>query len=470
LKQGKPLKYMIDRKTRRWLTEIVGEAGVKEGETLKDYGVDGQVPQAVLFPGSREEIEKIVVLALEQGLTIVPWGGGTDMGLGTPPRRLDLVVCLTRLDRILDQDHENMTVTAEAGVCLAAIQENLLHVGPGFFLPLDPPRADKATLGGTIADNSSGPRRLRYGTLRDLVLGIEVIIPGQAAQGLKTVAGGKTVKNVSGYDMSKLYIGSLGTLALIIEATCRILPVPEDQATVVLGFPSSKQPWALTRTLLESQLLPSCIEVYNPMTASVLSPSGNSPAETTVEAWAAVGFEGIREAVERQIAEIETLARSHGAEHIAILRGSGEAAFWQRLGRLALEVHAKGDRSIGIKVSVPLTLTHEMSAAIDKHTAHENVVCFQLSHAGSGIVYAHLSLDEDLYMRKEEPLIEMLHDVRNQAEAMDGSVVVMHAPPEFKGQVDVWGDVGGMLPLMQRLKRAFDPRAILNPGRYIGGM
>jgi glycolate oxidase FAD binding subunit len=460
---------MTDRKTRKWLTEIVGETRVKEGETLKDYAVDGQVPRTVLFPSSREEVERIVALALEQGLSILPWGGGTNMGLGLPPRRLDLVVCLSRLDRIVDQDYENMTVTAEAGVCLTAIQKALGHVGPSFFLPLDPPRANEATLGGAIAANSSGPRRLRYGTLRDLVLGIEVIIPEQAA-GSKTVAGGRTVKNVSGYDMSKLYIGSLGTLALIVEATCRILPVPEDQATVVMGFPYSEQPWHLTQMLLESQLLPSCIEVYNPMTASMLPAGGNSPAERTMEAWAAVGFDGIREAVECQIAEIEELARSQGTEQIEILRGSEETAFWQRVGRLALEVYTKGNRSIGVKVGVPLSRTHEMSAAIDEHTAHETVVCYQLSHAGSGIVFAHLDLDEDLYTRKEEALIEMLHDLRNQAERMDGSLIVMHAPREFKGKFDVWGDVARMLPLMQRLKRAFDPRVILNAGRYVGGM
>jgi glycolate oxidase FAD binding subunit len=458
---------MIDRRTRKWLTEIVGKAGIREGETLKDYAVDGQVPRAVLFPSSREGVERIVALALEQGLTIVPWGRGTNMGLGLPPRRLDLVLCLTRLDRIVDKDYENMTVTAEAGVCLAAIQENLRLVGPGFFLPLDPPRANEATLGGALAGNSSGPRRLRYGTLRDLVLGIEVIIPEQAA-GYKTVAGGKTVKNVSGYDMSKLYIGSLGTLALIVEATCRILPVPEDQATVVMGFSYSEQPWYLTQILLESQLLPSCIEVYNPTTASILFARGSQSVETKMEAWAAVGFDGIREAVERQIAEIEGLAQSQGAKQIEILRGSEEVTFWQRVGRLALEVCEKGNRSIGVKVSVPPSFTHEMSAALDEYITNENVVCYQLSHAGSGIVYAHLALDDDLYTRKQEALTEITHHIRNQAEGMDGSVVVVYAPPEFKGKVDVWGDGGGMFLVMQRLKRAFDPRAILNPGRYVG--
>jgi glycolate oxidase FAD binding subunit len=461
---------LIDTETRKRLAEIVGRANLEDGEMLRDYAVDGQAPRAVLFPGNREEVERVVVLALKQRLTIVPWGGGTHMGLGVPPRRVDLVLCLTRLNRIVDQDHENMTVTAEAGASLAAIQENLGHAGPGFFLPLDPPRADKATLGGAIAGNTSGPRRLRYGTLRDLVLGIEVIIPEQAAHGLKTVAGGKTVKNVSGYDMSKLYIGSLGTLAIVVEVTCRILPLPEDRATVVMGFPHPDRPWALVRSLLESQLLPACIEVYNPLTGSLLYPKGIASAETGVEAWAAVGLEGIKEAVERQIVDVENLARLQGAKQIMALRGSEEGEFWRQLGRLALEVCAKSSRSIGLKASVPLSLAHEISTAIDENMANENIPCYLLSHAGSGIVYAHLAPDEDPHTVKEEALSHMVKALREQVEDVGGSLVLEYAPSVFKERVDVWGSVGGVFPIMERLKGQFDPKGILNPGRYVGGI
>jgi len=461
---------MLDHRVRGKLREIVGEAGLKEGGEIKHYSIDGLVPAAVLFPGTPEEVGRIVILALEERLNILPWGGGTQMGLGAPPRHVDLVACLSRLNRIMDQDHENMSFTAEAGIPLGAIQERLRHLGPGFFLPLDPPCAEEVTLGGAVAANASGPRRHRYGTLRDLVLGIEVIIPEQAAHGLKTIAGGKTAKNVSGYDMSKLYIGSLGTLAIVVEVTCRILPLPEDQATVVMGFPHPDQPWALVRSLLESQLLPACIEVYNPLTGSLLHAKGIASAETAVEAWAAVGLEGIKEVVERQIVDVENLARLQGAKQIMALRGSEEGEFWRQLGRLALGVCAKSNRSIGLKASVPLSLAHEISTAIDENMANENIPRYLLAHAGSGIVYAHLALDEDLHTVKEEALSHMVKALREQVEEMGGSLVVEYAPPVFKERVDVWGNVGGVFPIMERLKGEFDPKGILNPGRYVGGI
>jgi len=459
---------MLDHRVRNKVKEIVGEQGLREGDLVKGYPVDGLLPAAVLFPRSAEKVEQIVVLALEERLSIIPWGGGTQMGLGAPPRHVDLVVCLSHLNRIMDQDHENMSFTAEAGIRLGAIQERLRHLGQGFFLPLDPPCAEKVTLGGAVAANASGPSRLRYGTPRDLVLGVEVVIPEEIEAGAKTRAGGKTAKNVSGYDMSKLYIGSLGTLAIVVEVTCRILPLPEDRATVVAGFPRAEAPWACTQALLESQLTPCSIEVYNRETASLL-PTRVRPSAEEV-AWAAVGLEGLTEGVERHIVEIQRLARSQGAEKIVILREPHEASLWKHLGRLDLQVRYKGAQSIGLKVSVPLSMAPEISKAISDQGLRINVPCYQLSHAGSGILYAHILLSEGIYGEKEEALSQMVKALREQVEGMDGSLVVEYAPPVFKERVDVWGEVGGMFQIMERLKREFDPKGILSPGRYVGGV
>lgn len=461
---------MLDKKIRRLLREVLGEDGLLEGAQVTDYAVDGRRPQAVLFPRTRDEVERLVILARQETITIVPWGGGAQMGLGAPPRRLDLVVCLSRLDRILNQDHENMTVTAEAGIRLAAIQEGLRRMGPGFFLPLDPPCAETITLGGALATNASGPRRFRYGTLRDMVLGIEVIIPEELEHGGQTRAGGRTVKNVSGYDMSKLYIGSLGTLAIITEATCRILPLPEDRATVVGVFSRPEDPWRLVEALQGSQLIPSCIEVYNGETVAFLTTSSNVRFNSEGDAWAAVGLEGIGEAVGRQIEEIERLARSDGVKEMQILRGPEEEAFWKRLGQIGYEIRKRSPWSIGLKVSVPLSMAQEMSKTIDDQLSKMDVPFHQLSHAGSGISYAHLPLSESLYTEQEKSLEQMVRALREEIEHSDGSLVVEYAPPAFKGRVDVWGKVGGTLPIMERLKEQFDPAAILNPGRYVGGI
>lgn len=459
---------MLDQNIRTRLTEIVGEEGLKEGEAVERYSIDGLLPRAVLFPRTPEEVEQIVILALEEGFTIIPWGGGTQMGLGALPRHVDLVVCLTHLDRILDQDSENMSITVEAGIRLGAIQESLRHVGPGFFLPLDPPCAEEVTLGGAVAANASGPSRFMYGTLRDLVLGIKVVIPEKTGKGERIHAGGKTVKNVSGYDMSKLYIGSLGTLAIIVEVTCRIMPLPEDRATMVAGFTRSEAPWACAQALLDSQLIPTSIEVYNRETASLFfkhaTPSGEE------EFWSTVGLHGIKEAVEREIQEIEKLMRSEGATKFSILRGSKEIYYWKQVGRLGFELRDKCAQSIGLKVSVPISMAQKISNAIAEEGVKMNVPFYQLSHAGSGIVYTHIPLYEGSYKEKEETLAQIVNALREQVLEMDGSLVVEYAPPPFKEKVDVWGELKGVLPVMECMKREFDPGNILNAGRYVRGI
>jgi len=459
---------MLDKKIKAGLSEIVGKASLKQDETVKDYAVDELLPQAVLFPRTVEEVERIAIVAFEEGLSIIPWGGGTQMGLGAPPMRADLVVCLNRLDRILDQDHENMSITAEAGIRLGAIQESLCHVGSGFFLPLDPPRAEEVTLGGAVAANGSGPSQLRYGTLRDLVLGLEVVIPEEREKSQKTSVGGKTVKNVSGYDMSKLYIGSIGTLAIIVEVTCRIIPLPEERATVVAGFPQPEAAWACVQALLETQLIPSAIEVYNREAASLFP--AHARLSVKGEAWVAVRLEGIREAVARQIEEINSYTDSEGATEISILRGPEEGDYWKQVGRLGLEVQNMGAWGIGLKASVPISHAPDISKAMGQEGERIDVSCNQLTHAGSGIVYIHIPLPEGLYNEKQEALTRMVMAFREMAKEMGGSLVVEYAPPVFKERIDVWGEVGGVVPIMEALKKEFDPRAVLNPGRYVGGI
>jgi len=265
-----------------------------------------------------------------------------------------------------------------------------------------------------------------------------------------------------------LYIGSLGTLAIIVEGTCKILPVPEDRATVVGGFTQTEAPWACTQTLLESQLIPSCIEVFNREASSLLPLHTNSSVGN--EVWAAVGFEGNKEAVEREVAEVEKLMRSEGAKDIQALRGADEDNFWEKFGRLGLEVSTKKAWSIGIKASVPISMAQKISMAMEEEAKRFALSFYHFAHAGNGIVYSYIPLDEGLYGEKEEKLAQMVSVLRKQAEEMEGSLVVKHAPAAFKQRIDVWGEIGGMFPIMERLKREFDPKGILNPGRFVGGI
>jgi glycolate oxidase FAD binding subunit len=459
---------MDNRTIRSKFIDIVGRDGFIDDESIRSFLIDGLSPRAVLFPRTPEMVEEIVLVAAQHSLSIFPWGGGTRIDLGASPRALDLVLCMRDLNAIVDQDHENMSVTAQAGIRLGALQESLSGVGAGFFLPLDPPNSEEATLGGAVATNASGPCRLRYGTLRDLVLGLEAVIPeGLERQGM-VASGGKTVKNVSGYDMSKLYIGSLGSLAIIIEVTCRILPLPEDRATVVAAFQTRESTWAYTQAVLDSQLLPSAIEAYNHEAACLLR--GHAFGSEEQDLWVAVKLEGIGEAIAREIGDIERFAKSEGAYTTTILRGPDEREFWKSFGELGQVLKRGNTWSIGLKTNVPPSMLPSVFESAARHFQKAGIPPYQFSHAGTGIVHTYVPLNEDRYRDNEEFLIQAAKSLRDQAADIGGSLVVDYAPPLFKQRFDVWGEVGATFSIMERLKKEFDPRSILNPGRFVGGL
>src|SRR5262245_30606663 len=184
-------------------------------------------------------------------MPVTPWGGGTRMAVGAPPGRAGLVLGLRRLARLLEHEPGDLTATAEAGMTFVAFQAELGQRGQ--WLSLDPPHADRATIGGILASNASGPRRHLYGTARDLLIGVTVV----AADGTVIKGGGKVVKNVAGYDLPKLYIGSFGTLGVIAEATVRLRPRPDEDRLVVARFERIAEAGAAARTVMASDLIPS---------------------------------------------------------------------------------------------------------------------------------------------------------------------------------------------------------------------
>ena len=245
------------------LQEIVGEVNlIKNPDQLKTYSLDGKRPKVVVFPGTIDEVSKIVAYANQEGATIFPRGNGTKLEIGGIPKKVDIILSTGRLNRIRDCDCDNLTLSVESGMTLKEVQKRLAGEGKGYFLPLDPSYTDKATLGGIVATNSSGPRRLLYGTARDMIIGIKTIFPN----GDIVVSGGKTVKNVSGYDMSKLLIGSFGTLGILCEMTFKLLPLPEKEATLLIPFTNLDKANDFIHEIVHSQFIPASIETLNGVT------------------------------------------------------------------------------------------------------------------------------------------------------------------------------------------------------------
>ncbi|MCH7895675.1 MAG: FAD-binding oxidoreductase [candidate division NC10 bacterium] len=439
------------------LSALVGPEHVVAGAEVSGYAVDGKTPKAAAFPGSVEETSAVMTFASAEGLKVAPWGSGTKIPFGGIPERVDLVLGLRRLGEVVDYVPEDMTATFQAGTPLKDAQAVLGQKGQ--WIALDPPHAERATIGGVLATNSSGPRRLRYGSSRDFLIAISVV----HADGKITKGGAKVVKNVTGYDMPKLYIGSLGTLGIIVDATFRVYPVFPVEKTYLAPFPTAEAEQQVLNKLLDSTVVPNAVELLNPDAARrTTAQAGLTWQEGSYGLAVAIG--SVPEAVQAQIAAVERLCREGGSSQGHILEGTVHHTFWQAVGDFSL---GDGHQAV-LKASVLLTQVAQAVRMGEAVAAKAGLSLGIISEAGSGIVRYYLSGDRP--DRFQQGLAEAVSTLRTFAQATGGSLVVLEAPPDVKGAVDVWGSVGNTFPLMQGLKDQFDPQRILNPGRFVGGL
>ena len=444
------------------LKEIVGEAHViQDPDKLKTYAIDGKKPKAVVTPGTIDEVSKVVAHANQQHLAIIPKGNGTKMEMGGIPKKMDIILSTSRLNRMTDRDCENLTLSAESGITLSEVQNSLGKVGKGYFLPLDPPFTDKATLGGIVATNSSGPKRLIYGTARDLIIGMKTVFPN----GDVVISGGKTVKNVSGYDMCKLLIGSYGTLGILCEMTFKLLPLPEKEATLGLSFAALKDADGFVRELRGSQLIPSSIEILNGLAAQKMRysvpPNGNYLV--------AIGLDGVAESIDRQVSEMSEIGKKHGTLEAVTLDSEKHQVFWVALRDFCARLTDEYSNVISMKSNFLISKCGEILGSYEKIAQGLGIDCAFISHAGNGILYSHV-LPGKSFRSKVESFVELIEKLTAEAVKNGGGLVVESSPPSIKRKVDVWGQSRSDYLVARRLKEQIDPAGILNIGRFVGGI
>lgn len=444
------------------LQEIVGTGNLINGpDQLKAFAIDGKKPKVILSPGTIAEVSKIVAYADEQRLSIIPMGNGSKMGTGGIPKKADILLLTTRLNRITDCDCDNLTLSAECGVTLDEVQKRLSQEGKGYFLPLDPPHAGKATLGGIVATNSSGPGRLLYGTARDLIIGTKAVFPN----GDIVASGGKTVKNVSGYDLCKLLIGSYGTLGILCEITFKLLPLPEKTATLLLPFDTLEAAAQFSREILRSQYLPSSIEILNGLTKEKLS----LPIDSQGNYLVAIGLDGVSEAIERQVAEMSERAREKGALSVEVLQSENHSSFWKEVRDFSEALTEKGSNFILLKSSFLISKCGEMMERYEKIAKEAGIDCGLICHSGNGILYSYIFVNKGARSKKES-LVSLIKEYSSVAAQNEGHLIVEAAPSDLKKRIDIWGASKGDYAIMRRLKQEIDPKGILNPGRFVGGI
>jgi glycolate oxidase FAD binding subunit len=424
---------------------------VSDPGELRNYALDGLLPRIAVIPETVEQVAQIVALAHQQGLTLLTRGGGSRINLGGIPEQFDVLLETTKLIRLLEHEAPDLTCHVEAGSTIAALQAKLATKGQ--WLALDPPDAQQATIGGILASNASGPKRLRYGTARDMVIGLHVV----QASGEVARSGGRVVKNVAGYDLNKLYIGSLGTLGIIVEANFKLQPIPVNERTLLLTFTNAVDAMQTVIALLGSLLTPSAIELIDSGAASDMTDflGLNLPINGYT---VAVNFEGSIVSIDRQLNETQLLARENGALLGDDLTGEEQNTFWD-----VIREHTRG--SVTCKAVVLVAQMTSYLQAIERVCQLHELEAAVVAHAGNGILYIELRPGDATHR-----LVEAISELRRNAQEARGSLVVEHCPIDLKRRINVWGEPGQDFYLMQRLKQQFDSKGTFVKGRFVGGL
>jgi glycolate dehydrogenase FAD-binding subunit len=413
------------------VTAPAGRAGTPDDAIL------GVQPALVYEPASVDEAAEVVRERGREGKSLAFVGGGTDLDLGAPPSRLDAVVKTTRLSKVLEHAPSDQIVIVEAGATLSALQRALAPHSQR--LAIDPPEPSRATVGGIIAANAFGPRRARYGSMRDLIIGASLV----RADGTLARGGSKVVKNVAGFDLPKLLVGSLGTLGLIVTATFRLHPLPEDSVTVLVPERDAKKVRALVAKIREAQLEP----------ASVVAIWRDGSRFDV-----GVRFEGFRAGVAEQRDQLLKLLREDGGKTCEALDSAAAEAFWARHDAL----RAAG--ALRAKVTALPSAIEEIA---------EDLLPPLLSVLGSpGFVwYATLGLG---FVSGDpgspESAASAIDRMRRLMAKSQGTLTLSAAPALLRERVDVWGPAPPALSLMKSVKERLDPDHRLNPGRFVGGI
>jgi glycolate oxidase FAD binding subunit len=412
---------------------------------IDDFG-----PLPVVRPASVAELDEVVRRAAAEGRAIYPVGGGTMLGLGLPPTKPGIVVDVRSLDQVIDYAARDMTVTVQAGITIAKLQELLATENQR--LPVDVPLADRATLGGSLAANVSGPRRFGWGTFRDYVIGLSAVND----EGQEVKGGGRVVKNVAGYDLPKLFVGSLGTLGIITQVTLKLRPRPEAQALVALGC-GADAVGKLLDLLHGSRTRPVCVELLNNAAARLIAAPGGIPLPDTP--WViVVGFEETREAVRWQVDRLTEELRP-AVEHgdVQLLPLPDPEAVWGQLVEFPAHPAARLTFKANLLPSATAAFCREVAARPDNLLLQ--------AHAGSGIVIGHAA--GDLTAEQARAMLTALQAVAVEAQ---GNLVLLRCPVEWKQTLPVWGVPRGDAALMRAVKEKLDPRRLFNPGRFVDGI
>lgn len=448
------------------LEEIVGAAHALSARAeLSARAVCGVLPSVVASPADAAQIGEILRFAAAERLAVIPTGGCTKLGIGSAPARYDIALDLSRLNRVLAYDPQDLTLGVEPGVRIADLLDTLGEKKQ--FLPLAVPFANRATIGGIAAANSSSPLRHAYGAVRDFCLGMEFV----TGEGKQAKSGGRVVKNVTGYDLHKLLIGSLGTLAVITRLNFRTFPLPQSQGTFVATFSSAENAFDFCRAVSHSVLTPQMIEIANPQAAATIF-SGDISASLEPKTWVVIlTVAGAAAVVQRHQRELPHLADAAYAGDFLPLPDDEAVAVLAKIREFPRLIAERDPSALVFRINAE---PGAMSALLEKLrvAADQNGLDFLSLSRAAGILYAALlpARGEAMQSASFPQLIAEVFQICGEAQS-PASAMLEYCPAELKTSAEVvWGPPRPDFELMRRVKQSFDPQNVLAPGRFAGGI
>jgi glycolate oxidase len=433
-------------------------------EDLAVYAFDGtailhQQPACVVVPDTVAQIAEVLRLASEHGVPVVTRGSGTGLSGGSVPSEGAIVLCLVRLNRILDVDTANLTMTVEPGVITEAISESAAEAG--LFYPPDPGSIRISTIGGNVANNSGGLRGLKYGVTRDYVMALQVAL----ADGRILETGTHCVKDVAGFSLRDLFIGSEGCLGVITRITLKLIPQPAAKATMLGLFDEMTDAAETISAIIRDKIIPCTLEFLDRTTTECVEDYAHIGLPTDVEAVTLMEVDGHAAEVEDQAARIEQIAREHGARDVRRAATTEEATQLASARRTAFSALARRAPTVILEdVTVPRSRLAEMVSAIQRIATDHDVTVGTFGHMGDGNLHPTFLTDErntDEMERVEAALKEVFQETIDMGGTITGEHGVGLAKKPFLPAA-----VGSVaMDLMQRLKKDFDPVGILNPGK-----
>jgi glycolate oxidase len=446
------------------LIDIVGKDNVLTAMSDRithsyDATQEKHLPDVVVYVASTEEVSRVVKLANRLKIPILPRGAGSGFTGGTLPVRGGIVLVLTKMDRIIDIDTENLTAEVEPGVVTAELQRQVEKLG--LFYPPDPASKEFSTLGGNVAECAGGPRCVKYGVTKDYVLGLEVVTP--TGDIIRT--GGRTLKNVVGYDLTKLFVGSEGTLGIATKIILKLLPKPAAKKTMLVQFETIDGAAQSVSAIIGAKIIPTTLEFMDAATINCIRSVSTIPLPDTCQAVLIIEVDGDAQLLDKQVQQILAIIKPFGILHTKIAETDDESEeIWQVRRIVSPSLRKVNPDKFNEDIVVPRSKVPDMIRALEKIAADYDVPIVNFGHAGDGNIHVNVMVD-----LKEHGMAEKVDKVMDEifaaAVKLRGAISGEHGIGTSKAKyMNMELDIT-TISYMQRIKAALDPNNILNPGK-----